>query len=153
MNEDYLKSFAEYSNNAEISGLWDWQAVIACSTLYLLYHLNSNVLVEVPTGHGKSVLICAIARAIYDRNPSQQIFITTQTSYLKHHLCIKHGEKQISVAFPSHGDKRQRITFIKFDELVQIPQKVLSQSIVIVDEIDQSYVEHFYNIDNQDGDR
>ena len=66
LKQEFLNSFQTYADNSQIRGLWDWQKVIAGSVLHLYFVEKSNILVEVATGHGKSVLICAIARAIYN---------------------------------------------------------------------------------------
>ena len=66
-----------YSNNVRIFGLWDWQEVIVSSVLEIIRKTMKHLLVEVPTGHGKSVIICSLARTLYDTDPKSRIYITT----------------------------------------------------------------------------
>ena len=66
LQQEILNYFQSYADNSKIRGLWDWQKVIAGATLYFYFVEKSNILVEVAAGHGKSVLICAIARVIYN---------------------------------------------------------------------------------------
>ena len=112
----------QYATNVKIFGLWDWQEVIVGSVLEIIRKTKKHLLVEVPTGHGKSVIICSLARTLYDTDPKCKIYITTQTSYLKHHLFVKYGEEEISLEYPDKGSDEQRIEFITFGDLCRLDE-------------------------------
>jgi CRISPR/Cas system-associated endonuclease/helicase Cas3 len=44
--------------------LYDWQKIIVSFVRFITESLHKNVVIEIPTGHGKTIIIAAIALAI-----------------------------------------------------------------------------------------
>jgi len=44
--------------------LYDWQKIIVLFVRFITESLHKNVVIEIPTGHGKTIIIAAIALAI-----------------------------------------------------------------------------------------
>jgi hypothetical protein len=72
-----------------------------------------SIVAEVPTGHGKSLLICALALHLSKLHAAdgKKIYVVCQDSYLKYCLHKNYGPKIISVALPSTVSSDHSIIF------------------------------------------
>lgn len=59
---------------------------------------------------------------------------------------MKYGEDRISGTWPSGIGDNKRIFYIQYDELVRLKPYILKYEIVIVDEIDQSFIDLPYEV-------
>jgi superfamily II DNA or RNA helicase len=51
--------------------------------------LKKNNIIQVPTGHGKTIIIAALARALCDQDNGKVVVVTMNT-YLNHHAFNKY---------------------------------------------------------------
>ena len=52
---------------------------------YIISEIKNNMVIELPTGHGKTPIISCLAKCLADTYPDNKIFIVTMNSYLVHH--------------------------------------------------------------------
>ena len=65
---------------------------------------------------------------------------------------MKYREDRISGTWPSGVGNNKRVIFIQFDELVRLKPAILKDAVVIVDEIDQSFIDLPYEVNWRDKD-
>jgi hypothetical protein len=65
---------------------------------------------------------------------------------------MKYGEDRISDTWPSNVEDEKRIFFIQFEELIRLKPSILKDAVVIVDEIDQSFIDLPYEVLPKDKD-
>jgi len=52
---------------------------------YIISEMNNNIVIELPTGHGKTPIIACLAKCIADTYPDCKVFVVTMNSYLVYH--------------------------------------------------------------------
>ena len=90
-----------------------------------------------PTGHGKTIIIAALAKTFseFDNN---KVVVVTMNNYLNHHAVNNYGISNICIKFPKKPQSGH-ILYISNHELMTYNEEKLKDSIIIYDEIDRCF--------------
>jgi hypothetical protein len=98
---------------------------------------NRNIVIQLPTGHGKTLIIAALAMIIAE-DLNQKVFIVSMNKFLSQYAhSLFEGMRNIGI-FPCQP-KPNSVTYITCSELMSFSEKKLNEIVVIFDEIDRCY--------------
>jgi len=89
--EDYFttKCIEDYTLQTGIT-LYGWQKEIVQHAYYISKDVKKNIVIQVPTGHGKTIIIAVLAKALCEKDKSK-VVVVTMNNYLNHHALNKYG--------------------------------------------------------------
>ena len=97
---------------------------------------HRNIVIQLPTGHGKTLIIAALAMIIAE-DLNQKVFIVSMNKFLSQYAhSLFEGMRNIGIFRQPNPNS---VTYITCSELMSFSEKKLNEIVVIFDEIDRCY--------------
>ena len=107
--------------------------------------LQKNVVVDVPTGFGKSLILAVLSKYLIDNDPECIVVVVTLNEYLLLTALHEYSWAKHACRWPS-ADKGKRIYYAQFADLQKIKFNTKNKIYLLLDEIDQIVTKNIFDL-------
>ena len=107
--------------------------------------LNKNVVVDIPTGFGKSLILALLSKYHIDHDSECLVVIVTLNEYLLLTALNEYSWDKHSTRWPSL-EKSKRIIYCQFADLKKMNFNTTKNVYVLLDEVDQVVTRSFFDL-------